>query len=248
MWDSLRDFGETAVKAYRLDVWKHQDALVEVWLEKDALSGIFEEVLRPYGVTLNVGRGYDGWSSIHAAAERYLEWGGEVIVPYFGDFDPSGEDMLRSLQERLAYFETSPQIEKVAITKQDIIDYELPPDVTKAADTRRATFVAKWGDNAVELDALPVQVLRERIQKAVERHMDLEALAQVRKQEVDATVLFLVSLPGALRPQGDVPVRCACLSRTLPPAAQGPAREAEALRFFPFPGKGHLGWRVYGTE
>jgi hypothetical protein len=31
---------------------------VEVWLEKDALSGIFEDVLRPYGVTLNVGRGY----------------------------------------------------------------------------------------------------------------------------------------------------------------------------------------------
>ena len=190
MWDSLRDFGETAVRSYRLDVWKHQDALVEVWLEKDALSGIFEEVLRPYGVTLNVGRGYDGWSSIHAAAERYLEWGGDVIVPYFGDFDPSGEDMLRSLQERLAYFETSPQIEKVAITKQDIIDHELPPDVTKAADTRRATFVAKWGDNAVELDALPVQVLRERIKKAVERHMDLEALAHVRKQEVgDKTII-----------------------------------------------------------
>jgi hypothetical protein len=184
MWDSLREFGETAVKAYRLDVWKHQDALVEVWLEKDALSGIFEEVLRPYGVTLNVGRGYDGWSSIHAAAERYLEWGGEVIVPYFGDFDPSGEDMLRSLQERLAHFEASPRIEKVAITKQDIGDYELPPDVTKAADSRRASFVAKWGDNAVELDALPVQVLRERIRGVVERHMDLEALAQVRKQEV----------------------------------------------------------------
>jgi hypothetical protein len=190
MWDSLQDFGETAVKAYRLDVWKHQDTLVEVWLEKDALSGIFEEVLGPYGVTLNVGRGYDGWSSIHAAAERYRGWGGEVIVPYFGDFDPSGEDMLRSLQERLAYFGTSPRIEKVAITKQDISDYELPPDVTKAADSRRASFVAKWGDNAVELDALPVQVLRDRVRGAVEDHMDLEALAEVRKQEVgDKTII-----------------------------------------------------------
>jgi len=184
MWDGLGDFAKTAVRAYRLDVWQTQDVLVEVWLEKDALSGIFEEILRPYGVTLNVGRGYDGWSSIHAAAERYLEWSGDVIVPYFGDFDPSGEDMLRSLQERLAYFDTSPEIEKVAIVQQDIIDYELPPDVTKESDTRSAAFVAKWGDNAVELDALPVQVLRDRIRQAVEQHMDLAALARVRAQEV----------------------------------------------------------------
>ena len=41
---------------------------LEVWLEKDALSGIFEDVLRRYGVTLNVGRGYDGWDSIQNAA------------------------------------------------------------------------------------------------------------------------------------------------------------------------------------
>ena len=34
------------------DVWPTQPAYVEVWLEKDALSGIFEQELRPYGVTL----------------------------------------------------------------------------------------------------------------------------------------------------------------------------------------------------
>ena len=91
--------------------------------------------------------------------------------------------MLRSLRERLAYFGTSPQIEKVAITKKDIIDYQLPPDVTKPTDTRRAGFVATCGDNAVELDALPVQVLRKRIREAVERYVDREALAEVKAQE-----------------------------------------------------------------
>lgn len=190
MWHSLKDFGEAAVRTYRLDVWKEQDVLVEVWLEKDALSGIFEEVLRPYGVTLNVGRGYDGWSSIHGAAERYLEWGGQVIVPYFGDFDPSGEDMLRSLQERLSCCGTSPRIEKVAVTKQDISDYALPPDATKATDSRQPDFVAKWGDNAVELDALPVQVLRGRIRGAVERHMNLETLAEIRRQEANDKIII----------------------------------------------------------
>ena len=183
MWEDLQDFGATVISAYRRDVWAGQEGLVEVWLEKDALSGIFEEVLRPYGVTLNVGRGYDGWDSIHNAAERYQDWGEAVTVLYFGDFDPSGEDMARSLRERLAFFAVKPEIIKCALTLGDIERYQLPPDFTKTTDTRRAAFVAKWGDVAVELDALPSDVLRGRLETEVTARLDLEALERVRRQE-----------------------------------------------------------------
>ena len=60
MWDDLVDFGNNILSAYRRDVWANQSGYIEVWLEKDALSGIFEDVLEAYGVTLNVGRGYEG--------------------------------------------------------------------------------------------------------------------------------------------------------------------------------------------
>ena len=70
-WSDLADFAETACRSYRRDVWEEQDIYLEAWLEKDALSGIFEAVLGPYGVTLNVGRGYDGWSSLYAASRRF---------------------------------------------------------------------------------------------------------------------------------------------------------------------------------
>jgi len=60
MWDDLGDFVGSVGRQYRRDVWATQPRLVECWLEKDALSGIFEDVPNPYGVTLNVGRGYDG--------------------------------------------------------------------------------------------------------------------------------------------------------------------------------------------
>jgi hypothetical protein len=106
MWDGLQDFAETARDGYRRNIGANQEYLVECWLEKDALSGIFEEILEPYGVTLNVGRGYDGWTSIYNAAERY-EDGEGVVILYFGDFDPSGEDMVRSLGERLEFFGSS---------------------------------------------------------------------------------------------------------------------------------------------
>lgn len=183
MWGSMDEFARTVVRAYRKNVWQSQPRLVEVWLEKDALSGIFQEELEPYGVTLNVGRGYDGWSSIHEAALRYKQWGNAVVVLYFGDHDPSGDDMERSLRDRLAYFKTSPEMRRVAILPEDIEEYNLPPNFTKATDTRRNGFVAKYGDQAVELDALPVDVLRERIVESVEAVMDMDALAAVQEHD-----------------------------------------------------------------
>lgn len=182
MWNSLSDFGDTVLSSYRRDVWGRQTCYIEVWLEKDALSGIFEDLLKPYGVTLNVGRGYDGWSSIHNATERYGTGEG-VTVLYFGDFDPSGEDMARSLRERLAFFESSPEIVKCGLTFDDITLYNLPPDFTKAKDTRQKGFVAKCGDVAVELDVLPIDVLRDRIVREVEARMDLSALGAVQETE-----------------------------------------------------------------
>lgn len=182
MWDNLGDFAETARRAYRRDVWDTQPGYLEVWLEKDALSGIFEDLLRPYGVTLNVGRGFDGWDSIHNAAVRY-DSGTDVTVLYFGDFDPSGEDMVRSLRERLAELGAEPEIVKCALTFDDIQLHNLPPDFTKATDTRSAAFVKRWGDVAVELDALPVDVLQARLEDEVRSRLDLDAWQAVLDQE-----------------------------------------------------------------
>jgi hypothetical protein len=149
LWSGLAAFAETAATAYRRNVWETRPVRVETWLEKDALSGIFEDALDHYGVTLNVGRGFDGWDSIHNAAERL---GSEDVILYFGDFDPSGEDMVRSLRERLFDQGSNPEIVKCAVTLGDIERYELPADFTKPSDTRRAAFVARWGDISVELD------------------------------------------------------------------------------------------------
>ncbi len=182
MWDGLGDFADTVRRAYRRDVWTDQPAYVEVWLEKDALSGIFEDLLRQYGVTLNVGRGFDGWDSIHNAAVRYTARARDheqpVTVLYFGDFDPSGEDMVRSLRDRLGELlpeEATPTIRKCALVFEDIRRYQLPPDFTKATDSRRAAFVDTWGDVSVELDALPIQVLQGRLEAEVRALLDLDA-------------------------------------------------------------------------
>jgi hypothetical protein len=182
MWDNMSDFARCVERSYRGDVWATQDNYVECWLEKDALSGIVEDVVRPYGITLNVGRGFDGWSSIHDAAERYGE-GENTTVLYLGDFDASGEDMVRSMVERLGELGSRPTIIKVALTNEDVIKYNLPSDIPKASDTRSKAFIDKYGKRCVELDALPIDVLRERIKAEIEKIMDLSELEKVLAQD-----------------------------------------------------------------
>lgn len=194
MWGGLADYYQIVRESYRRDVWVTQPVYIEAWLEKDALSGIFEDVLCPYGVTLNVGRGYDGWDSIRNAADRYT--GRPVVVIYFGDFDPSGEDMVRSLGARLADLGSHPELVKVALTRGDIDRYALPPDPAKRTDTRSAAFVAQHGDLAVELDALPPDVLRDRIMTEIESRMDLDALAKTRRREVEDLGRLAAALKG----------------------------------------------------
>ena len=68
-------------------------------------------------------------------------------------------------------------------TRDDIERYDLPPDFTKTTDSRRAAFIAKHGDISVELDALPIDVLKARIVDEVEARMNLDALAEVQATE-----------------------------------------------------------------
>lgn len=183
MWQDLPAFLETVKNAYRKNIWDKQPVYTEVWLEKDALSGIFSDITEEYGVTLVVGRGYNSWSAYREAALRFKNQRKPVSILYFGDFDPSGLDIVRALQESLNFFGISPEIEKIALTIQDITDYDLPPDFTKKTDSRSAKFIKKYGDLAVELDALPLPALQEKIRASIANKLDMAALKEIQVLE-----------------------------------------------------------------
>lgn len=192
-YDNLADFAKYIQYYYGRVFWKTQSFKLEVWVEKDALSGVFSDALSRYRVTYNVGRGFDGWSSIYNASKRY--GGGEnVTVLYFGDFDPSGEEMVTSLRKRLSELGCNPEIRKVSLTKEEVQRYNLPYDFTKATDTRSKKFIEQYGDMAVELDALPAAVLQSRIVEEVEKYVDvaaIDAIEEIEKQEREKLVEVL---------------------------------------------------------
>ncbi len=134
MYENLPEFVESIKYGYARNVWQNQPRHIEVWLEKDALSGVFRDVVMKYGVTLAVGRGYNSWSAYHSAAQRFKRIKDKPIhILYFGDFDPSGEDIYRAIGDSLNFFGVAPIMEKVSLTLEDIHKYKLPPVPAKKA-------------------------------------------------------------------------------------------------------------------
>ena len=162
--------------------WQGQDRRPEVWLEKEALATVFEPVCREYGVALQVCRGYPSISCLVAAASRTEH------VLYFGDFDPSGQDIPRCVAEELRdTWRAEIGLVRIALTPEQIAEHNLPPAPAKPTDSRTAGFLAEHGDGTVELDALPPDVLRSLIRQAIEGEItdpdDWQEQLRIEQQE-----------------------------------------------------------------
>lgn len=199
-WDSPQEYGEALKdwtfkmgERYKVDLWASQDIYVEIWTEKDALAALLSQAASPYRVPVAVCHGYNSFTFLYGAVKRFCEKaeGRDAVILYFGDFDPSGEDMVRDLRDRLAYYFSLwgdsapvPLIKKVALLREDIDAYSLPPDFTKKTDTRAKRFIENHGDISVELDALPPDVLMQRVRDSVISLIsDSQAWDELRKRE-----------------------------------------------------------------
>jgi hypothetical protein len=103
-FSSLERALEHTALAYRRSLWENQGVYVEVWLEKDALSGVLYEVTNQWDVPLMVTRGYPSISYLHEAALHMKLANKPAIIYYFGDYDPSGVDIPRVVQSGILEF------------------------------------------------------------------------------------------------------------------------------------------------
>lgn len=111
-FESLAQLIEAAVSSYRLPRMEGQDTYVELWVEKDALAGVLEPIAYKYHIVLMVNRGYSSQSAMHDAAIRIdaacRNDDGDVCkdatILYLGDLDPSGEDMVYDIEDRIMRF------------------------------------------------------------------------------------------------------------------------------------------------
>lgn len=190
-WNDIKDLVNSAVSCFRLPRWEGQEYYVELWVEKDALAGVLEPIASEYHITLMVNRGYSSQSAMYESARRFrANAGRKGILLYLGDHDPSGEDMVRDISERLTMFLAKVEVEKIALTMAQVQEYNPPPNPAKMSDSRAANYVAEHGNESWEVDALPPEVLSRLITERLEELVDHDLMDEIiNKEELDKEAL-----------------------------------------------------------
>ena len=179
--DSIQEALEACAYLYRRNVWRDLDERVEVWSEKETLSGILLEETKDLDVGLYPSRGYSSLSFLYVAAEAIERSGRPTFIYYFGDHDPSGTDIPRAIMQRLEEFAPDAEIYfgRLAVTPDQIEEWDLPTRPTKGSDSR----AKKFNGDSVEVEAIQPAILRKLCRKAIESHLPENWLDKIRVVE-----------------------------------------------------------------
>ncbi len=184
-----------------IPLWYNQSEYVEVWTEKDAMVGTFQSILKGKDVKIVPNRGFTSWAFLYECMKILKKWkdkGKNIHVLYYGDFDPSGDNMFDELKSRISKLGLESDInlrldeidfQRVAVTLEQIKKYNLPVKLDKSTeekrnrDSRTTGFVEKYERlYAVELDALPAlipDIFRKLVIQSVEKFYDKNIYTQI---------------------------------------------------------------------
>jgi hypothetical protein len=180
-FDNIEEALEETARFYRKSLWTDAAAYVEVWLEKDALSGVIYPVTSMFDVPLMVARGYASLSFLHSAADHLRDLDVPAYIYHLGDFDPSGVNAGEKIEQTLKEMAPNAEVhfERLAVDRLQIRAWNLPTRPTKMSDTRAKNF----GAISVELDAIDPRTLREIVRQAIERHLPPDQYAVLKAAE-----------------------------------------------------------------
>lgn len=190
-WDSPQAILSAVSQQYRRDLWETQPAYVEVWIEKDALIGVIENVCNLNRLGYMSCRGYFSASEMREAGLRFsqaLNAGKDAYILHFGDHDPSGMDMSRDIQNRLDTYtlyhaDATINVKRIALNFDQITQYAPPPNPVKFTDSRSGPYVDRYGEQSWELDALTPGTINALIQAEVDALKDTNAWGYASAQE-----------------------------------------------------------------
>ena len=185
-FDSFKDLVKAAIGSYRLDRWKNQDYYVEVFLEKEALAGVIQPLTNEYDIYLNVNRGYTSDPALRGAMLRFKQqqrMGKDCYFLYMGDHDPSGLNMVNDISNRFEMFGLEVNIERIALNRDQVAQYQLPPNFAKESDSRFKEYQKIHGNHSWELDALPPDVLDDILEENILKYYNPKKVDEIISKE-----------------------------------------------------------------
>jgi hypothetical protein len=186
-WRSPAEIVEACATQYREDLWQSQRYRPEVWIEKDALVGVIEAACNDLRVSYFACRGNVSQSAQYEAGKRFQvsrRRGQEPVVFHLGDHDPSGIDMTRDNADRLSMFaRIGVSVRRLALNMDQVRQYNPPPNPAKESDSRFAGYLAQYGDESWELDALDPTVIDTLIRDNVNSLIDRDQWEEDERAE-----------------------------------------------------------------
>ena len=176
-WTNPAGIISAAAESYREDLWAEQRYRPEVWIEKDALIGVIEDICTELRVPYFAHRGNNSQTLQYQAGKRfakYLDLGLIPLVLHLADHDPNGIDMTRDNIERLAlYARQEVEVRRIALNMDQVRRYNPPPSFVKEKDKRTRGYRDRFGtDECWELDALAPNVIADLIRSEIESFID----------------------------------------------------------------------------
>jgi hypothetical protein len=179
-WASPEEALADLRRRYRRDRTETQERTVILGVEKRAQADYLTSWFYDHGLPVAAMAGYSS-QTLMGKVLRYADaYDRPAVVLYAGDFDASGEDMLRDLGKRLRGIE----LRRVALTPEQVESFGLPEMMGKAADSRAADFEKRHGRLVqVELEALPPADLHRLYDEALAPLWDMSSFEAVLARE-----------------------------------------------------------------
>lgn len=183
------------MRSYSKNRWENQPYYPEILIEKKALEGVFAKPCAKWDVAVGACKGYPSLTFLYELSERLRyakNEGKQPIILYFGDYDPSGEDIPRSIGENLDKFGVyGVEIRRIALMEHQVVEWKLPPAPAKETDSR----TANWdGLGQVELDAVKPEKLVAMLNDAIGEIFDNDLYDKLNRTEEEERELFQTEL------------------------------------------------------
>jgi hypothetical protein len=191
-YEGLGEFAADVSELYRRDYWRTAQEWPIVVIEKVGLMGVLSPTTEEWGIPLFPCGGQQSESLIYRIGHLIAGRGVKAFVYVLSDFDAAGDCIFKTFAHGSKkapggisrFTEGTPvTVVRLAITPAQIAVWKLPTRPVKDSDRRSPKFIAEHGDRAVELDAIPPELLRTIVDKAIARHMSGDTLAQFKQVE-----------------------------------------------------------------
>ncbi|MGA3030852.1 MAG: hypothetical protein ABSE58_08980 [Candidatus Limnocylindrales bacterium] len=215
-FDGIEDLLTDSAMLYRRNLMRDQHYSVQLWAESDSIGSVIAPVAERYTIPTFIGRGYSSRGYLWTAAQDAVaahQSSKRVIIFHVGDFDPSGEDIFRDLEQTFRLYAAAIQVGRTvaglrqvtaaarlfvgeladAMTDTGWLDFERLALTQEQVDEYRLPSrppkasdprtAGFSGRGSVEVEALPIEVLVDIVDQAILGTIDPAALQVVEAAE-----------------------------------------------------------------